>query len=405
MMLPLIHKRIVLGVTGGIAAYKSAELVRQLREAGAEVRVVMTRTAQEFITPLTLQTLSNHLVYTHWVAPDMESTMAHIELARWADLVLIAPGSAEFIANLAHGHAHDLLLTLCLATTARIAVAPAMNQQMWFAQATQENLRTLLTRNITLLGPGIGNQACGEIGPGRMLEPEELISEVILFFRPGLFQNTHIVVTAGPTYENIDPVRYITNYSSGKMGYALAQAAVEAGATVTLISGPTALTPPERVNFLAVGCAQEMYDCVFANASHMDILIGNAAVADYRCKQIAATKIAKATGTLQLELIRTPDIIADIGALKERPFIVGFAAETEQVLEKARTKLKAKKMHIIAANQVGLPDRGFSADTNALTVIWEDGQCDIELASKLEVARHFMNIIAERYTLYEKNST
>ena len=404
-MLSLIHKRIVLGITGGIAAYKSAELVRQLREAGAEVRVVMTQTAQEFITPLTLETLSNHQVYTHWVAPHIGSTMAHIELARWADLVLIAPGSAEFMANLAHGHAHDLLSTLCLATTARIALAPAMNQQMWYAQATQENLRTLLTRNIILLGPAAGNQACGEVGPGRMLEPQEITSKVSLLFHPGLFQGTHIVITAGPTHENIDPVRYITNYSSGKMGYALAQAAVEAGATVTLISGPTALTPPEHVNFLAVSCAQEMYDSVFANVPNMDILIANAAVADYRCQHIAATKIAKTMATLQLELIRTPDILADVSALKERPFIVGFAAETEQVLEKARAKLKAKNMHMIAANQVGLPDRGFSTDTNALTVIWEDGQCELELASKPQIARHFMKILAERYSLYEKNST
>lgn len=404
-MFQLTNKRVLLGVTGGIAAYKSAELIRRLREAGAEVRVVMTKAAQEFITPLTLQTLSEQPVHTELLDPKTESTMGHIELARWADVILIAPASAEFIASYANGHARDLLTTLCLATNATIAVAPAMNQQMWMDIATQDNMSRVIERGAVVFGPASGIQACGEIGPGRMLEPVAIVDNVAKLFETDLLNGVRILITAGPTQEVLDPVRYLTNYSSGKMGYALAEAAVEAGASVELISGPTSLKIPERVKHIPVVTAQEMYERVFASIADVDIVIANAAVSDYRAKKISPVKVAKGTEEIIIELVQNPDIVADITALNHRPFVVGFAAETDNVIEKARNKLIAKNMNLIAANQVGLADRGFGSDNNALTVLWEGGQEALDLASKTQIARNFMTIVAQRYALYEKNST
>lgn len=404
-MLQLTNKRILLGVTGGIAAYKSAEIIRNLRNAGAEVRVVMTKAAQEFITPLTLQTLSGHLVHTELLDPHTESAMTHIDLARWADAVLIAPASADCMANLAHGHAHDLLTTICLATAAKVMIAPAMNQQMWLDTATQRNLALLLERGIIALGPASGIQACGDTGPGRMLEVFDIIERLAGLFPTNQLNGVHVMITAGPTQESIDPVRYLTNHSSGKMGYALAEAATEAGAKVTLISGPTALPIPERVQFIHVVSAQDMYDQVFAHIANVDIFIANAAVTDYRCKRISPTKIAKSTDEIKLELVPNPDIVADVTRLYKHLFVVGFAAETDEMLDKARRKLIAKKLHMIAANDVGLADRGFGSDNNALTVLWEKGEQHLALAAKTQIARRFIDIMATRYALYEKNTS
>jgi phosphopantothenoylcysteine decarboxylase/phosphopantothenate--cysteine ligase len=316
----LINKRILLGVTGGIAAYKSADTVRRLREAGAEVRVVMTAGAAEFITALTLQAVSGHPVYQHLLDTDAEAGMGHIELARWADAVLVAPASANFMARLAQGRADDLLSAVCLATESPVAVAPAMNQQMWNNSATQANLATLKKNGIRIFGPAEGSQACGEVGPGRMLEPAELVTLMADLFTAGELDGLRVVVTAGPTWEAIDPVRGLTNRSSGKMGYAVAQAAMEAGANVTLISGPTALPDPERVHTVRVESAQEMHDAVHAQIADADIFIGVAAVADYRPARTVGEKIKKTEAKMTFELERTPDILASVAALKPAPF-------------------------------------------------------------------------------------
>ena len=400
-----MNKRVLLGVTGGIAAYKSAEIIRRLREAGASVRVVMTQSAQEFITPLTLQTLSSQPVHCDLLDPRTESAMSHIELARWADIVVIAPASAEFIANHANGHARDLLTTICLATEAKLAVAPAMNQQMWLDTATQNNISKFTERGIIILGPASGIQACGEVGPGRMLEPVAIIERVARLFKSSMLSGVRVLITAGPTQEAIDPVRYMTNYSSGKMGYALAEAAVAAGAKVSLVSGPTSLAVPDRVDCTFVVSAQEMYECVFARLADVDIFIANAAVSDYRAKQILPVKAAKHADNIAIEFVRNPDIVADVTALEHRPFVVGFAAETDDVIKKARDKLIAKKMDLIAANQVGLVDRGFGSDNNEITALWKDGQHVLGLASKTQIARNFIEIVAKRYALHEKDST
>ena len=393
----LVNKRILLGVTGGIAAYKSADLVRRLQDAGAEVRVVMTQGACEFITPLTMQALSGHPVHTDLLDPRAEAAMGHIELARWADLVLIAPASADFLARLAYGHGNDLLATLCLATGAPVAVAPAMNQQMWADQATQKNQLILQEKGIHIFGPGAGSQACGEVGPGRMQDPAEIIQQAAEVFDYDLLTGKHLVITAGPTREPIDPVRYLTNKSSGKMGFALAQAAAEAGARVTLIAGPVALDTPNRVNRIDVGRAEDMHEASLkAVEEGCDIFIATAAVADYRPTVTADHKIKKSTEEIHLTLVKNPDIIAAVASHAKRPFTVGFAAETQDVIEYAQGKLKSKKLDMIATNDVSGTNVGFNSDNNALTVIWPGGHKVLPLASKAQIAKQLIELIAIR---------
>jgi len=393
----LANKRILLGVTGGIAAYKSAELARRLRDAGAEVRVVMTRGAQEFITPLTMQAVSGHPVHLHLLDVDTEAGMGHIALARWADVVLIAPASANFLSRLAQGRAEDLLTTVCLATAAPLAVAPAMNQQMWANAATQANLAILRRRGVHALGPADGSQACGEVGPGRMLEPNELVTRTAALFASGALAGLNVMVTAGPTWEAIDPVRGITNRSSGRMGYAVAEAAAEAGARVTLVSGPTALPDPDRVETVRVTSAQEMHDAVHARIAAVDIFIGVAAVADYRPVVSAPEKLKKSSDRLTLELIRNPDIVASIAALSQRPFTVGFAAETQELESNARRKLETKHLDLVAANRVGMPDAGFESDDNALLVVDHRGSVELPMQPKSKLARALIQLIAEKF--------
>ncbi len=393
----LVNKRILLGVTGGIAAYKSADLVRRLQDAGAEVRVVMTQGACEFITPLTMQALSGHPVHTDLLDPRAEAAMGHIELARWADLVLIAPASADFLARLAYGHGNDLLATLCLATGAPVAVAPAMNQQMWADQATQKNQLILQEKGIHIFGPGAGSQACGEVGPGRMQDPVEIIQQAAEVFDYDLLTGKHLVITAGPTREPIDPVRYLTNKSSGKMGFALAQAAAEAGARVTLIAGPVALDTPNRVNRIDVVRAEDMHEASLkAVEEGCDIFIATAAVADYRPTVTADHKIKKSTEEIHLTLVKNPDIIAAVASHAKRPFTVGFAAETQDVIEYAQGKLKSKKLDMIATNDVSGTNVGFNSDNNALTVIWPGGHKVLPLASKAQIAKQLIELIAIR---------
>lgn len=394
----LINKRILLGVTGGIAAYKSAELVRRLQDAGAEVRVVMTAGACEFITPLTMQALSGHAVHTDLLDPQAEAGMGHIELARWADLVLIAPASANFMARMAHGHGTDLLATLCLATGAPIAIAPAMNQQMWADSATQRNLLMLQEKGVHVFGPAEGSQACGDVGPGRMLEPGDIAAKAATVFEYSLLTGRHVVITAGPTREAIDPVRYITNKSSGKMGFALAEAAAEAGARVTLIAGPVYLPTPARVDRVDVTCAREMYDASLAAVDEgCDIFIATAAVADYRPVNPADHKIKKSTEEIHLTLVKNPDIVAAVSAHDKRPFTVGFAAETRDVIAYAEAKLTNKKLDMIATNDVSGSNVGFNSDNNAVTVIWPGGHKVLPLASKKQIAKQLVELVGIRY--------
>jgi len=400
-MKSLSHKRILLGVTGGIAAYKSAELVRRLKERGAEVQVAMTRGACEFVAPLTFQALSGRPVYTELLDHDAEAGMGHISLARWSDLIVVAPATANFIASIAHGQANDLLTTLCLAADVPLLLAPAMNQQMWRNPATRHNIETVTQRGVIVIGPADGDQACGETGPGRMLEPLDIIPLIENNFRTGRLSGTSVLVTAGPTREPIDPVRYISNHSSGRMGYAIALAAMEAGAKVTLVSGPVVLEPPDRVTFITVDTAEQMQEQVLNNAKHIDIFISAAAVADYRSSSVATQKLKKSSTKMQLDLEKNPDILAAVTALRNKPFTVGFAAETESVVENARTKLKNKGLDMIAANQVG-QGLGFNTDENALEVLWHDGSMSLEQTSKEKLARKLINIIADRY--YEKNT-
>jgi phosphopantothenoylcysteine decarboxylase/phosphopantothenate--cysteine ligase len=390
----LANKNVVLGITGGIAAYKSADLTRRLQEAGAKVRVVMTRAAREFVMPLTFQALSGNPVHSELLDPNAEAAMGHIELARWADCVLIAPASADFIARLAHGLADDLLTTLCLATDVPIRLAPAMNRLMWTNPATQANCAMLATRDIRLFGPGTGDQACGEMGEGRMLEPEALVAALADVFASGSLAGRKVSITAGPTRETIDPVRFISNRSSGRMGFALAQAACEAGAEVLLISGPVALQTPSRVRRIDVETAQEMNNAVLA--ANADILIACAAVADYRPAQVSLRKLKKNNRGLTLELIPNPDIVANVAALKPPPFTVGFAAETHDLVSSARAKLVAKHLDMIAANLVGA-GCGFDTEANALEVLWEDGQRSLAQTDKHKLARQLIALIAERY--------
>lgn len=396
MVANLKHKHILLGVTGSIAAYKSADLVRRLREAGASVRVAMTENAKRFITPLTMQAVSGYPVHDDLFDVHAEAAMGHIQLARWADLILIAPATADFMARLAHGEADDLLTTLCLATQAPIAVAPAMNQGMWKHTLTQDNLQVLQKKNIRIMGPTQGSQACGDMGPGRMLEPIDIIKEVNELFATNTLSGVRVVITAGPTHEAIDPVRYITNGSSGKMGYALAAAAREAGASVTLISGPVSLLVPEQIECISVVSAADMHKAVMRQVKDCDIFLAVAAVADYRSQTIAKQKIHKGEMQLQLTLERNPDIVASVAALTPPPFIVGFAAETENVIEQARSKRKQKNMDMIIANQVG-GDLGIGSDDNAVTVITEHHETFLPIAHKHQLARQLIQIIAGQF--------
>jgi phosphopantothenoylcysteine decarboxylase/phosphopantothenate--cysteine ligase len=390
----LVSKRILLGITGGIAAYKSAELARLLGKAGADVRVVMTPAAMQFITPLTLQALTGNRVHTELLDVDAEAGMGHIELARWPDLVLIAPASADFLARVAAGQAHDLLSTLLLATRAPIALAPAMNQAMWLNAATHDNLQTLAARRMHIFGPAEGQQACGDNGPGRMLEPQELAELAAALFETGLLAGLRLVITAGPTREAIDPVRYISNHSSGKMGYALAAEAAAAGAVVTLISGPVALPAPERVRRIDVVSAQQMLDASLAEADECDIFIGVAAVADYRPASAAQHKIKKNAETLSLELVRNPDIISSIASLERRPFAVGFAAETEDVDSNGAEKLRRKKLDLLFANHATTT---FGSDAIEATALWSGGLTTFGPGNKALVARQMLALIHAHY--------
>ncbi len=397
-----LKKNILLGVTGGIAAYKSAELIRLLVRAGAEVRVVMTPSAREFVQPMTYQALSGHRVYTEIFDADADSAMDHIELARWADLVVIAPASANFIAKLRDGYADNLLLTLCLASKSTVAIAPAMNQQMYANDATQENIRALGARGVKVWGPAEGDQACGDVGLGRMLEPEGLSELICQFFSPGKLLGKQVLISAGPTREAIDPVRYISNRSSGKMGYALAQAASEAGADVTLVSGPVEISPPQSVRRVSVTSAIEMRDAVIERAPGADIFIACAAVSDYRVEKPAAHKIKKDGASMQLELVPTPDIVSEVTQLGNKPFTLGFAAETEDVEQHAREKLTRKNLDMIAANQVGVEPSGFESDTNEILVIWPDGQQLLALGEKRVIAIQLIDLLADRYLANER---
>jgi phosphopantothenoylcysteine decarboxylase / phosphopantothenate---cysteine ligase len=402
-MRSLTNKHILLGVTGGIAAYKSAELIRRLQDAGADVQVVMTHAAQEFITPLTLQALSGHPVHTSLLDPKAEAGMGHIQLARWADLILIAPASADFIARLCHGQAGDLLTSICLAAAAPIAIAPAMNQGMWLNLSTQANLQTLKTRQIHIFGPAEGSQACGDTGPGRLLEPPALIDSVAGLFSTGSLAGKKVVITAGPTREAIDPVRYLSNYSSGKMGYALAQAAMEAGANTVLITGPTQLQLPERVQSIQVVSAQDMLEASLIHAENCDLFIAAAAVADYRPTQIASQKIKKNhADALHLALVKNPDIVATIAALEKRPFTVGFAAESENLKENAQQKLQQKNLDVVIANSISCEGIGFNSDENAVIVIDRYTSVEISQRSKQQLARELIADIAKKIALPRK---
>jgi phosphopantothenoylcysteine decarboxylase/phosphopantothenate--cysteine ligase len=396
-------RRIVLGVTGGIAAYKAADLVRRLRETDAEVRVVMTRGAQAFVTPLTFQAVSGNPVHTELLDESAEAGMGHIELARWADLLLVAPATADFIARLAHGLADDLLTTLCLATAAPIVLAPAMNQQMWANAAVQANCALLRERGLRLIGPETGSQACGDSGPGRMTEPTAIVEALLggPHGQPGgSLANTligrHVVVTAGPTYEDIDPVRFIGNRSSGRMGFAVAAAAVEAGARVSLVAGPVRLETPPGVERTDVRSAQEMRDAVLALVPEADLFVGAAAVADYAPAHRADQKIKKDAAKLSLELAPTPDILAEVAALKKRPFTVGFAAETERLKEHALQKLSRKRLDMIAANRVGVDGGGFESEFNEILLLTADGEQNLGSGSKRDLARRLIGAVATR---------
>ncbi|MBV9575912.1 MAG: bifunctional phosphopantothenoylcysteine decarboxylase/phosphopantothenate--cysteine ligase CoaBC [Gammaproteobacteria bacterium] len=396
MTIHLRNKHILLGVTGSIAAYKSADLVRRLREAGAIVRVVMTENAKRFITPLTMQAVSGFPIHEELFDLQAEAAMGHIELARWADAVLVAPATADFMARLAHGHANDLLTTLCIATNAPIAIAPAMNQGMWKAGWTQDNFQALQKNHVAIFGPDAGSQACGDIGPGRMLEPAEIVKKLSALFSTGELAGHKVLITAGPTHEAIDPIRYMTNGSSGKMGYALAEAAHEAGATVTLISGPVHLPKPSHIDCISIVSAQEMYEAVMSTVSEQDIFLSVAAVGDYRCQTIATQKIHKQAETIQLALERNPDIVSSVAELSPKPFIVGFAAETEKVVEQAQAKFQRKKMDIIIANRVSA-GVGMGGDENEVTVISLKKILPLPVMPKRQLARQLITLIAKEF--------
>ena len=396
-MRKLAGKKILLGITGGIAAYKSAILCRQLKQLEADVRVIMTAAATRFITPLTLQALSGHPVHCDLFEAESDHGMGHIELARWADQIIIAPASANTIAKLAHGQAEDLLTTTVLASDKPLFVAPAMNSLMWQHLATQANIQLLISRGVKILGPAEGEQACGEQGPGRMLEAEQIAEQLRQQLDKGLLAGKNIVITAGPTWEAIDPVRGLTNHSSGKMGYELASAMLDAGANITLISGPTALLPPAGVNCIDITSAQEMADVAMANITSCDIFIGVAAVADYRPVSTSKQKIKKDADSLTIELVRNPDILAMVAAADKAPFTVGFAAETQSLTANAQKKLSAKGINMIAANPVSGENSAFNSDSNELVLIDRDGISHLSRCSKSLLAQKLTKEIARRY--------
>jgi len=408
----LNDKRIVVGVTGGIAAYKAPDLVRRLREAGADVRVAMTPAATEFITPLSLQAVSGQPVHEHLLDAHAESGMGHIELARWPDIVVIAPATGDFMARLAAGIANDLVSTLCLATDAPILLAPSMNRLMWSAPATQRNRQRLIDDGHLLVGPDSGDQACGETGAGRMSEPLDIVDAVAAALdgeQPKVdkaaasgdasLRGQHVMITAGPTFESIDPVRGITNHSSGKMGFAIAAAASAAGARVTLVAGPVALATPDGVDRVDVQSAEDMYNAVHQRIGDVNIFVGVAAVADYRPATVAEQKIKKQADTLTLELIKNPDIIASVASLPDRPYVVGFAAETNDVVANAKRKLVAKRLDLVCANRVGAATGGFASDDNALTLIDRNGTEELPFGTKHRLAGSLIEAIAQRRAL------
>lgn len=397
-MINLENKRIVVGITGGIAAYKTIELIRLLRKANAQVRVVLTPAAAEFVTPLTLQAISGNAVAQSLLDPQAELAMGHIELAKWADVVLIAPASADFIARLTVGIANDLLSTICLATSAPIFLAPAMNQQMYRQAITQQNLTALLSRGIQLIGPNSGEQACGDVGAGRMSEPSEIITALCRHFSVQQdLLGIHVAITAGPTREAIDPVRYISNHSSGKMGFAIAEAFAKRGAQVTLIAGPVNLTASPNIHRIDVTSAQEMWQTALKSAVKNHIFIGCAAVADYRIADVAEQKIKKSAEEMMLKLVKNPDIIADVAHLTEkRPFTVGFAAETQNVADYAKDKLTRKNLDMICANDVS-GGQVFGQDHNALHLFWKHGEKALPQADKNTLADALVSEIMARY--------
>ena len=400
----LHNKNILLCVCGGIAAYKSAELLRRLQDVGADVRVLMTEAAKEFITPLTFQALSGHPVHTDLLDPEAEAAMGHIELARWADLILIAPATANSIARIASGRADDLLSAVCLASKAKLAIAPAMNHVMWESEASQRNIQLVEKSGATIFDPGSGIQACGEVGKGRLMDIDELVSSVVQLFNQGDFQGLKIMITAGPTFEPIDPVRFIGNRSSGRMGFAIAEAAVEQGAIVTLVAGPNHLSTPEHCNCIDVETALQMHQTVMANISKQDIFIATAAVADYRPVNPQSQKIKKSVDELSLSLTPNPDILKDVAALSNPPFTLGFAAETQNVRDNALFKLKSKNLKMIAANQVSHnedntsgQDTGFNSEYNALQVLWNGGETTLGHGRKTQLARQLLKLLAKQY--------
>ena len=417
---------VILGVAGGIAAYKSPGIVRRLKDEGHDVRVVMTAGAEAFVTPLTFQAVSGEPVRRDLLDETAEAAMGHIELARWADAVLAAPATANLIARLAHGFADDLLTTLCLATPAPIFLAPAMNQQMWSAPATRANLDVLVGRGVRIIGPDAGWQACGDVGPGRMSEPEDVVSELLAGVGTGIgaalpggfvpgeadgeapaapFAGVRVLVTAGPTREAIDPVRFLSNHSSGKMGFAVAAAARGLGAEVELVSGPVSLDPPPGVGVVPVGSAAEMHREVLARAAGCDVFIAAAAVADYTPASPAPGKLKKEAAPLRLDLRPTRDILAEVAALDDAPFTVGFAAETEDLERHARSKLERKRLDLIAANRVDGSDLGFDSDRNALLVLWPGGgRADLPAGPKTLLARQLLALVSERF-LAERSAT
>ncbi len=396
-MFKLTNKRIILGVTGGIAAYKSAELVRRLQDQGAQVRVVMTPGAEEFVRPLTMQALSGHPVFTGLLDEKAEAGMGHIELAKWGDLLLIAPASADFIANMVHGRADSLLGAIYLATTALVSVAPAMNHEMWKHPATSDNVDTLRDRQVHVIGPDSGIQACGDIGPGRMVGPEIIVDQISEFFKTGELQGIHVVITAGPTREALDPVRYVSNYSSGKMGYAIASAAIDAGALVTLISGPVNLTEPEGCKFLSVVSAEEMLSAVLEVSESAHIFIGAAAVSDYKIESVSEEKIKSNDETLTLTLRKSPDIIQSVAKKYEHLFVVGFAAESNNLEGYAKEKLEKKDLDAIIANDISRSDIGFNSDSNEVSWIDKNSSLIFSKRSKTQLARDIIQQILKSF--------
>jgi len=404
----LTNKRVLLGVTGSIAAYKAAELIRRLRDVGAEVRVVVTDGAKAFVTPLTFQALSGSPVHENLLDKEAEAAMGHIELARWADVILIAPASANSLAGLAQGRADELLNAVCLASDVPLAIAPAMNKHMWADPATQENVRLLAQRGVLFIGPDSGEQACGDVGEGRMADSDVIISRLTELFTVGSLSGLTVLITAGPTREALDPVRYLSNRSSGKMGYAIAEAAVEAGANVILISGPVSLETPDRVTRINIESAADMEAAVKEQIIAADIFIATAAVADYRPVTVLQDKIKKKEDRLTLELEKNTDILAMVKADYAKTFCVGFAAETQDLESYARAKLKQKNIDMIAANLVGSAATKtagtFNSDTNELNVYWQGGDLKLELGSKTKLARQLVALIAQRYSSFEVNA-